>query len=245
MSTVFHTRRLVEHRYGRPLEDLQRDVAHRRSGDPVLPIVLRRLDRSGRDQRAGPCRPPHPATRPGSSRSGERRPRRPRAAVRRRSRGPGAAGAVRRRGGVGPAGRPPPAGPARRAPAAARRTRPAPDDEDLHGHRPRGRRSVCPGSTATPCAWACATAASTSATAASAGAPASSRRARPAEPRPPPSPSTLTELPPCPPSYSPPTSQIGCRRRAARRGRAVPDSAEVDHLVGADPGPAGRPHAGA
>lgn len=43
MSTVIDTRRLVEHRYGRPLEDLQRDGAHGGSGDPVLPIVLRRL----------------------------------------------------------------------------------------------------------------------------------------------------------------------------------------------------------
>ena len=42
-TTTFHTRRLVEHRYGRPLEDLRRDAAHSRSGDPVLPIVLRRL----------------------------------------------------------------------------------------------------------------------------------------------------------------------------------------------------------
>lgn len=43
MSTAIHTRRLVEHRYGRPLENLQRDATHNRSGDPVLPIVLRRL----------------------------------------------------------------------------------------------------------------------------------------------------------------------------------------------------------
>ncbi|MET9086111.1 hypothetical protein ABZX77_30270 [Streptomyces sp. NPDC004237] len=43
MSTVIYTRHLVEHRYGRPLEDLQRDGAHGGSGDPVLPIVLRRL----------------------------------------------------------------------------------------------------------------------------------------------------------------------------------------------------------
>jgi hypothetical protein len=42
-TTAFHTRRLVEHRYGRPLEQLQEQVAHRRSTDPVLPIVLRRL----------------------------------------------------------------------------------------------------------------------------------------------------------------------------------------------------------
>lgn len=44
MSTVNYTRHLVEHRYGRPLEDLQRHNAHGGSGDPVLPIVLRRLD---------------------------------------------------------------------------------------------------------------------------------------------------------------------------------------------------------
>jgi hypothetical protein len=43
MSTTLHTRRLIEHRYGRALEYLQRDVAHSRSADPVLPIVLRRL----------------------------------------------------------------------------------------------------------------------------------------------------------------------------------------------------------
>lgn len=43
MSTAIYTRHLVEHRYGRPLEDLQRDGAHGGSGDPVLPIVLRRL----------------------------------------------------------------------------------------------------------------------------------------------------------------------------------------------------------
>src|SRR5688572_20361663 len=43
MSTAIYTRRLVEHRYGRPLEDLRRDGAHGGSGDPVLPIVLRRL----------------------------------------------------------------------------------------------------------------------------------------------------------------------------------------------------------
>jgi hypothetical protein len=44
MSTAIYTRRLVEHRYGRPLEELQRHGAHNRSSDPVLPIVLRRLD---------------------------------------------------------------------------------------------------------------------------------------------------------------------------------------------------------
>lgn len=43
MSTAIYTRHLVEHRYGRPLEDLQSDGAHGGSGDPVLPIVLRRL----------------------------------------------------------------------------------------------------------------------------------------------------------------------------------------------------------
>ncbi|WP_405589800.1 hypothetical protein [Streptomyces sp. NBC_01190] len=43
MSSTLHARRLVEHRYGRPLEHLQREVAGGRSADPVLPIVLRRL----------------------------------------------------------------------------------------------------------------------------------------------------------------------------------------------------------
>ncbi|WP_328912471.1 MULTISPECIES: hypothetical protein [unclassified Streptomyces] len=55
MSTVTHTRRLVEHRYGRPLEDLRRDAARSRSDDPVLPVVLRRLDaltRTGEQTRA-------------------------------------------------------------------------------------------------------------------------------------------------------------------------------------------------
>lgn len=42
-TTAFHTRRLVEHRYGRPLEHLHDEVVHNRSADPVLPIVLRRL----------------------------------------------------------------------------------------------------------------------------------------------------------------------------------------------------------
>lgn len=42
-TTAVHTRRLVEHRYGRPLEHLHNEVAHHRSADPVLPIVLRRL----------------------------------------------------------------------------------------------------------------------------------------------------------------------------------------------------------
>lgn len=44
MSTAIYTRSLVEHRYGRPLEELQRNGAHGAPGDPVLPIVLRRLD---------------------------------------------------------------------------------------------------------------------------------------------------------------------------------------------------------
>ncbi|WP_127360921.1 hypothetical protein [Actinacidiphila soli] len=43
MSTAIYTRHLVEHRYGRPLEELQRSGAHDGSSDPVLPIVLRRL----------------------------------------------------------------------------------------------------------------------------------------------------------------------------------------------------------
>lgn len=41
MSTATYTRRLIEHRYGRPLEELQRGNT---SDDPVLPILLRRLD---------------------------------------------------------------------------------------------------------------------------------------------------------------------------------------------------------
>lgn len=44
MSAAIYTRRLVEHRYGRPLEKLQRGHASARSDDPVLPILLRRLD---------------------------------------------------------------------------------------------------------------------------------------------------------------------------------------------------------
>ncbi|MFE2596016.1 hypothetical protein ACFXCZ_05860 [Streptomyces sp. NPDC059396] len=40
MSTVTYSRRLVEHRYGRPLEELRRSSG---ADDPVLPIVLRRL----------------------------------------------------------------------------------------------------------------------------------------------------------------------------------------------------------
>ncbi|MER5970362.1 hypothetical protein ABT112_11610 [Streptomyces sp. NPDC002055] len=44
MSTAIYTRRLVEHRYGGPLEKLQRGNASDRSDDPVLPILLRRLD---------------------------------------------------------------------------------------------------------------------------------------------------------------------------------------------------------
>lgn len=43
MSIETYTRHLVEHRYGRPLEDLRHDGAHGGSEDPVLPIVLRRL----------------------------------------------------------------------------------------------------------------------------------------------------------------------------------------------------------
>ena len=43
MSIATYTRHLVEHRYRRPLEELQRDGAHGGSSDPVLPIVLRRL----------------------------------------------------------------------------------------------------------------------------------------------------------------------------------------------------------
>jgi hypothetical protein len=42
-ATAALTRRLVEHRYGRPLQDLRRQVARHRTADPVLPIVLRRL----------------------------------------------------------------------------------------------------------------------------------------------------------------------------------------------------------
>ena len=56
MSTTLHTRRLVEHRYGHPLEHLQREVNRGRSADPVLPIVLRRLtvlERTGEQGRAG------------------------------------------------------------------------------------------------------------------------------------------------------------------------------------------------
>ena len=41
MSSATYTRRLIEHRYGRPLEELQRGNT---CDDPVLPIVLRRLD---------------------------------------------------------------------------------------------------------------------------------------------------------------------------------------------------------
>ncbi|MCX5314754.1 hypothetical protein [Streptomyces sp. NBC_00154] len=43
MSNALYTRRLVEHRYGRPLEELQRGNTSGRSDDPVLPILLRRL----------------------------------------------------------------------------------------------------------------------------------------------------------------------------------------------------------
>ncbi|MEO3750785.1 hypothetical protein [Streptomyces sp. B6B3] len=47
MTTVTYTRRLVEHRYGRSLDELRRDVSRSasRGDDPVLPIVLRRLNR--------------------------------------------------------------------------------------------------------------------------------------------------------------------------------------------------------
>ena len=43
MSNAMYTRRLVEHRYGRPLEELERGNPVGGSADPVLPIVLRRL----------------------------------------------------------------------------------------------------------------------------------------------------------------------------------------------------------
>jgi hypothetical protein len=55
MSTAIYTRRLVEHRYGCPLEKLQRGNASCRSDDPVLPILLRRLDglaQTGADARS-------------------------------------------------------------------------------------------------------------------------------------------------------------------------------------------------
>ncbi|MFE4826748.1 hypothetical protein [Streptomyces sp. NPDC056672] len=42
MSTITYTQRLVEHRYGRPLEELRRTVGSTGT-DPILPIVLRRL----------------------------------------------------------------------------------------------------------------------------------------------------------------------------------------------------------
>ncbi|MEE4543643.1 hypothetical protein V2S66_16900 [Streptomyces sp. V4-01] len=54
-TTAFHTRRLVEHRYGRSLDRLRDEVAHYRCADPVLPIVLRRLtalERTGEQGRA-------------------------------------------------------------------------------------------------------------------------------------------------------------------------------------------------
>ncbi|MGQ4513151.1 hypothetical protein [Streptomyces sp. DW26H14] len=44
MNAQIYTRRLVEHRYGSPLEKLHRGIASDRSDDPVLPILLRRLD---------------------------------------------------------------------------------------------------------------------------------------------------------------------------------------------------------
>jgi hypothetical protein len=43
MSTVSYTRQLIEHRYGRPLEELRLAAHHSTHTDPVLPIVLRRL----------------------------------------------------------------------------------------------------------------------------------------------------------------------------------------------------------
>lgn len=43
MSTALYTRRLVEHRYGRQLEELQHGNPSGSHQDPVLPIVLRRL----------------------------------------------------------------------------------------------------------------------------------------------------------------------------------------------------------
>jgi hypothetical protein len=52
MSTATYTRRLIEHRYGHPLEQLQRGNV---SDDPVLPILLRRLGslaQTGADARA-------------------------------------------------------------------------------------------------------------------------------------------------------------------------------------------------
>ncbi|MFI0942784.1 hypothetical protein [Streptomyces sp. NPDC021020] len=54
-ATAAHTRRLIEHRYGHPLDHLRREIAHRRSSDPVLAVVLRRLDalvQTGRRSRA-------------------------------------------------------------------------------------------------------------------------------------------------------------------------------------------------
>jgi hypothetical protein len=41
MSTLTYTRQLIEHRYRRPLNDLQHTAYH--GTDPVLPVVLRRL----------------------------------------------------------------------------------------------------------------------------------------------------------------------------------------------------------
>ncbi|MEV4555733.1 hypothetical protein AB0K51_01900 [Kitasatospora sp. NPDC049285] len=43
MSTEIYTRRLVEHRYGRTVAELQLSATRRAPSDPVLPIVLRRL----------------------------------------------------------------------------------------------------------------------------------------------------------------------------------------------------------
>lgn len=43
MSTEIYTRKLVEHRYGRTVAELQLSAVRRAPSDPVLPIVLRRL----------------------------------------------------------------------------------------------------------------------------------------------------------------------------------------------------------
>ncbi|WP_059006606.1 hypothetical protein [Streptomyces specialis] len=42
MTTVTYTRRLIEHRYGRPLEELHDEAESPTTHDPVLPIILRR-----------------------------------------------------------------------------------------------------------------------------------------------------------------------------------------------------------
>lgn len=57
MSTETYTRKLVEHRYGRTVAELQLSATRRAPSDPVLPIVLRRLtalavtEEQGRDAR--------------------------------------------------------------------------------------------------------------------------------------------------------------------------------------------------